>query len=107
MRIPICPRCGEPATITTTRLGARADCCGLRSWDMKPLVSMETMEARKRAHATFDPIWQTGAMTRSEAYRRLAVTMGMSRTECHISVMNENQARRVAEVVLSGALRNE
>lgn len=102
---PVCPTCGNLALITATRFGARADCCGLRSWALKPLVTPETMQARSLAHATFDPIWKSGKLSRGEAYRRLALAMGMTSTECHISVMSEDQTTRVVEVVLSGALR--
>lgn len=102
---PICPLCGKLALITATQFGAQADCCGLRSWALKPLVSPETMQARQMAHATFDPIWKSGKLSRGEAYRRLALAMGMSSTECHISIMGETQAKRVVEVVRSGALR--
>ena len=102
---PICPTCGKLALITATQFGPRADCCGLRSWALKPLVTPATMTARNLAHATFDPIWKSGKMSRGEAYRRLALAMEMTATECHISIMDEDQAYRVAEVVLSGALR--
>jgi uncharacterized C2H2 Zn-finger protein len=102
---PICPRCGNAAFITATRFGPRADCCGLRSWALKELVSAETMKSRKLAHATFDPIWKLGKLSRGEAYRRLALALGMTATECHISIMNEDQANRVVDAVLSGALR--
>lgn len=104
---PICPTCGKPALITATQYGPRADCCGLRSWALKPLVTPGTMAARKLAHATFDPVWQSDKLSRGEAYRRLALAMEMSTTECHISIMTEDQANRVVEAVRSGALRED
>jgi hypothetical protein len=102
---PICPVCEMPAPITATRFGPRAECCGLLSWGLKPLVTPATMTARKSAHAAFDLIWKSGSLSRGEAYRRLALAMGMTATECHISKMTEEQAKRVVEVVRSGGIR--
>ena len=102
---PICPVCEKPATITATRYGARAECCGLRSWGLKPLVSADTLVARQVAHAVFDEIWKSGKLGRGECYRRLAAAMGMTSEECHISRMHERHANRVVEIVRSGGLR--
>jgi hypothetical protein len=41
-------------------------------------------QARVRAHAAFDPKWQSGLMTRSEAYTWLALQLGVPRAECHM-----------------------
>ena len=102
---PICPKCQRPARVTATRFGLRADCCGLHSWDLKPLVSPATHDARKLAHATFDPIWKGGKLSRGEAYRRLALAMEMTSDECHISLMTEADANRAVQAIRSGALR--
>ena len=82
-----------------TKYGLRSSCCGLWSWDSKPLVNAATHEARIAAHAAFDPLWQSGRMKRREAYRWLAEAMEMSPKDCHISLMDEATARRVPEVV--------
>lgn len=52
-------------------------------------------KARMAAHKAFDPKWQSGSMSRSAAYRWLAKEMGMTRDECHMFEMNEEQALRV------------
>ena len=101
---PICPACGKPALITPTRFGPRADCCGLRSWGLKPLVDRATMAARQQAHAAFDGIWINGTISRGDAYRRLQTVMGMSAAECHIAQMTADQALRVVALVRAGAL---
>ena len=104
-KAPICPVCAKPAQVTATKYGPRAGCCGLHSWDLKPLVSPAVHDARKLAHATFDPVWRSGDLSRGEAYRRLALAMGIPQKSCHISLMTDVDAARVVEIVRSGALR--
>lgn len=40
-------------------------------------------DARKKAKDMFNPIWQNGEMTRSEAYQWLAERTGIPLAECH------------------------
>jgi hypothetical protein len=101
---PVCPSCGKLATITGTRFGPRAACCGLHSWGFRPLVDPDTHKARNAAHTAFDPLWQSQAFSRGEAYRRLQVAMQMTSEECHIAQMTAAQARRVVEIVQGGML---
>jgi hypothetical protein len=95
---PICPRCGNPAKASKGKFGDKAECCGLWSWGGKPLVDRETHFSRIQAHAAFDPIWKDKIMSRSAAYSRLADMMQMSKKDCHISLMNARDARRVIEL---------
>jgi hypothetical protein len=95
----LCPECGLPPTQTQTRYGLRSECCGLWSWDSKPLVDAETHEARKAAHAAFDGLWKGGHMKRTDAYRWLSKALGIPGKECHIAMMDAVTARRVVEVV--------
>lgn len=44
---PICPKCGHKAETTLTKHGPRHECCGMWSWDWKPLQSAATMAARR------------------------------------------------------------
>lgn len=104
-KAPICPLCDKPARVTATKYGPRAECCGLHSWDLKPLVSPATHDARKSAHAAFDLIWRGGKLSRGEAYRRLAQAMQLTSVECHISQMGEADAKRVVAIVTGGGLR--
>lgn len=104
-KAPLCPKCGGLANLKATRFGPRAACCGLWSWDFKPLAPAETHEARKAAHAAFDPLWKAGPFDRRTAYAALAAAMGMTAAECHIASMTAEQARRVADIVQSGALQ--
>lgn len=54
--------------------------------------------ARIEAHATFDPIWQSGCATRSELYAWLAEQMGLERDKCHIQHFDEATCIRVIEL---------
>ncbi len=67
----------------------------------------ETLAARGRAHAVFDPLWRAkSAMEglalnhcRGLAYKWLADQMQMSRESCHIGWMTREQADRVVSIV--------
>ncbi|WP_446333007.1 zinc-finger-containing protein [Burkholderia pseudomallei] len=48
------------------------------------LADAATREARKRAKAAFNPLWQSGSMTRTEAYTWLAARLGVAVAACHI-----------------------
>lgn len=101
---PICPRCGGEPTFSAGKFGTKAECCGLWSWGLKPLVPRETHAARVLAHEAFDRLWKDGLLRRGECYRRLQIAMGLSKGECHISLMSAEQARWVSEIVRSGVL---
>lgn len=103
---PLCPTCGKHARCSPGKFGVKAECCGLWSWNHKPLVGRETHRARILAHDAFDALWKRGAVPRSEAYRRLGVVMGLSAADCHIALMTAEQALRVVEIVASGALKD-
>jgi hypothetical protein len=81
--VPVCPKCGAKATTTQTRYGRRHSCCGLHSWDGKPLVSTEIHAARIKFHDAFDCIWRGGKCNRNKAYHYLAHVTGLPETECH------------------------
>lgn len=96
---PICPICMQPAERTDTRYGVRHDCCGLHSWGGKPLVDADTHAARIAAHAAFDELWKSKTISRSKAYKMLAQEMGISKTDCHISLMTRELAEQVPRAV--------
>jgi hypothetical protein len=102
--VPLCPICGNPATLSAGKYGTKAACCGLWSWDCKPLVGRETHAARIQAHAAFDVLWKSATLSRGESYRRLRIAMGLGEAECHIARMSAEQARRVVALVRAGAL---
>lgn len=49
------------------------------------LANAELRAARNKAHAAFDPIWQSGSMGRRKAYGWLAQALGISVKRTHIA----------------------
>lgn len=101
---PLCSVCGSSAKLSSGKWGIKAECCGLWSWGLKPLVDRETHASRIKAHDAFDRLWKNGGLSRTEAYRRLADAMRMATGECHISLMSAEQAKEVVRLVHNGAL---
>lgn len=56
-------------------------------------------EARKKAHAVFDQVWQSGKLSRRAAYRWLRGCMGLMETAAHISCFDIEQCERVLRYV--------
>jgi hypothetical protein len=69
------------------------------------LANAALREARKTAHATFDPVLSEGHMSRSDAYRWLADEMHMAPRRCHIGMMSVVECERV--IALSASMRAE
>ena len=68
------------------------------------LANAELREARKRAHAAFDPLWQsTRFISRSDAYRWLSEELEIPENECHIGMFDVSQCRRVCESIAGGS----
>jgi hypothetical protein len=61
-------------------------------------VGAEGRKARNAAHAAFDPLWKSGRMRRSDAYKWLADQLGQPAGQTHISWMTAEQARRVVTI---------
>lgn len=91
---PVCPQCGRFAKQAETRYGLRSQCCGLWSWDGRPLVDEGTHRARQAAHAAFDPIWQQRRMSRTAAYKWLRKALGLDYVP-HMADMDALTAARV------------
>jgi uncharacterized protein DUF3268 len=63
------------------------------------LADMATRDARKEAKAAFNPIWERGGMTRSEAYAWLADKLCIANVgECHIGWFDVETCNRVIDV---------
>jgi len=62
------------------------------------LADRTTREARKRAHAAFDPLWRSGRTGRNAAYRWLADKLGMAVADAHIGMFDADTCARVVEV---------
>jgi ssDNA-binding Zn-finger/Zn-ribbon topoisomerase 1 len=68
-----------------------------------------TREARQRAHAAFDHLWQSGVMRRKDAYRWMQDALGLTKKKAHISMMDIATCERLLAAVaaFNAALRRE
>jgi hypothetical protein len=114
---PNCIECGEVATLCTGadlyphRPGLhkksfyRCQCgayCGCHPGTTQALgfpCGAATRKARSEAHAAFDPLWKSGQMSRSGAYKWLAAAIGIDRKDCHIGMMSRERALAVVAAV--------
>ena len=70
------------------------------------LADARTREARKCAHAAFDPLWKRKMLkdnvnkfiARSSGYKWLAKALEIEPESCHIGMMTEEQCNRVVEI---------
>lgn len=113
-----CPHCGGPVEIclNSAIYGGRTygeypwvlrcvgDCdahVGFHPFTAIPLGTLATgpmRTARQAAKAEFNPTWQGGRMTRSQAYGRLAAAMRMPVSQCHIGWFTVEQCEQVIEI---------
>lgn len=116
-----CDYCGEPAELVRGDHGYIWECKPCEAWvkaydtspSKKPMGSLanaELRQARKMAHAAFDPLWQAaidrrmreGATrvggVRSEAYRWLADQLGIPADQCHFTRLSLHQCKRVVTI---------
>ena len=71
------------------------------------LANAELRQAKKDAHAAFDPLWQakikyTGcskSRARHAGYKWLANELGIRYKDCHIGMFDVDQCRRVVEII--------
>ena len=78
---------------------------GLHPFTGIPLGTLATRSirnARLRAKAVFNPLWESKAMTRAEAYAWLAAELGIEDVQqCHIGWMDVAGCNRVVDAVLA------
>ena len=75
---------------------------GCHEGTTKPLGRLANAElrlAKQQAHAAFDPLWKSGNVKRTEAYKLLAEALGLRKKGCHIGWFDVDMCRRVVEVV--------
>lgn len=96
-----CPKHNIRLEAKTTRFGTRLSCpaegCTVVCWDggTSTPADYETRQARRSAHARFDPLWQEQGMTKGQAYKQLAEYMGLEQKETHIGHFSEEQCEQV------------
>jgi len=108
----ICPECGEPMRLKSSRYGPFYGCS---RWpectathgahpDGKPLgipADTETKQWRIRAHAAFDAIWkhQRSKKARGRAYRWMQMAMNMGEAEAHIGRFTKEQCQLLIRLI--------
>lgn len=115
-KAPICPYCEAPAVLVDSvevysrSYGLIWLCRDCQAWVgihknsplSAPLGRLANAELRKlkiQAHAAFDPLWKSGAMTRPEAYKHLAKLMRIKVKKTHIGFFDADQCRQVIELL--------
>ena len=96
-----CPDHGGTLTVARTQYGRRWACpvrgCTVVCWEgsgtSRP-ADAETRQLRHAAHEAFDPMWESGAMSRSAAYRALAEHLGLPVRKTHIGFFNKDECAK-------------
>lgn len=117
---PICPYCQRASLLVTGRAiyprARNPELTGKHFYQCQPcdayvgchqgttqplgsLANAALREARKAAHAAFDPLWKSTRMTRKDAYKWLSEQLGIHRTDTHIGLFDEETCRRVVQAV--------
>jgi hypothetical protein len=65
------------------------------------LANYEMREARKHAKKLFNPLWQGGEMTRSEAYQWLAEQLQIPASECHIAMFDVDRCNAAIHCIVN------
>jgi zinc-finger-containing domain len=61
------------------------------------MADRETRHLRAKAHESFDPLWRSGLMPRSDAYRWLARELEIEDEACHISWLTKDQLKQATQ----------
>lgn len=114
-----CPHCGDSVELVGNELVyskpygnwpymylcQNSECgsyVGLHPFTMIPLGTLATRPmrvARKKAKEAFNPLWETNLMTRSDAYRWLALQLGIENyEECHIGWFDVDTCNKVVQL---------
>lgn len=114
---PICPYCNQESELVdgTVMYPHRPDLSsllfylchnceasiGCHKGTSRPLGRLANKELRQykmKAHAEFDPLWQDGSMTRTQAYELLAKEMQLNPDDCHIGMFDVDDCKKVIEI---------
>ena len=107
--------CGRSMELRSTSVGKLWSCTGVPECDglvgahrgsHAPLgtpTNKAGREARQRAHAAFDPLWQSREMERGEAYEWLKARIG----KAHIAEMDVDECERVVRACLERKFRGK
>lgn len=110
-----CPYCGNAAELVTgkeiypalpkLRHSLFYSCLPCKAYvgthgDGRPLGTLANAELRhqrRNTHHVFDRLWQAGLMSRSQCYRWMADTLGITAEQAHIAMLNPEQCMALRE----------
>jgi DNA-directed RNA polymerase subunit RPC12/RpoP len=122
---PTCPYCGERAVLKDSsavygRSYGMIYICwnypqcdayvGVHRGSTLPLGTManaELREWRKKAHAAFDPLWKSGAMTRVKAYKWMRNQLHLSKDESHVAMFDIERCKALIAAVEARNAKSE
>lgn len=61
------------------------------------LADKRLRKLKHHAHVAFDPLWEDGHMTRSEAYKTMSLAFGLPAEQTHIGMFDEDMCMRVIQ----------
>lgn len=113
-----CPHCADSGNVVLTRNDAKygreygdwswcyfcteckayVGCHEFTHIPLGTLATQPTLDARKAAHAAFDPIWKERDISRRQAYSWLAIELGIDREDCHISWFDKETCEQVVKL---------
>lgn len=62
------------------------------------LANAELRMEKGKAHKAFDPLWQSGKQSRSEAYAWLAKELKICEDRCHIGMFGVDTCKKVVSI---------
>lgn len=109
-----CPYCGSPtqlvddAEIYGRSYGSKCYVCKpCDAWvgchkgtdiALGRLANKELRTLKHQAHEAFDPLWQSGYLSRTAAYDILSIAFGLPTEQTHIGMFNEDMCRIVIQL---------
>ncbi len=63
------------------------------------LANAALRDLRMQCHKIFDRKWKCGKMSRKKAYKWLQKAMGLSEEKAHIGMFNENQCKKLLQIL--------
>lgn len=105
-----CPECGGPMALRPSKFGIFYGCLAYPKCvsahgahpsgaPMGVPTNKAGKDARIRAHAAFDTLWNTGTMRRKEAYKWMQMALGLSKEQAHIGNFDIPTCERLIEAV--------
>lgn len=120
--IVVCPYCRHRAKLVTGEIiyPHRPDLSRLLFWQCSPcfayvgthknsngvplgrLANNGLRKMKQKAHATFDPIWKRGELSRGQAYAILADKMSLPINKTHFGMFTEQQCQQAIDICSIG-----